>query len=122
MTIGEAINRVNEAKPNAYTDSQKVGWLAELDGIIKREVMDKYIGGNLIGYTPYTDNTDKSTDLLVEAPYDGLYPLYLGAMIDFYDEEYEKYDNSIALYHERYIEWLNDYNQRHKPIQRQFYI
>ena len=39
MTIIEAINRIDDAKPNQYTQSDKVRWLSALDGIVHDEIL-----------------------------------------------------------------------------------
>lgn len=46
MTIIEAIQKTDELKPNGYTQSQKIEWLAKLDGMIKRGIIDTHEGGD----------------------------------------------------------------------------
>ena len=44
---------------------------------------------------------DGDKPLLVEAPYDGLYDLYLMSKVDFYNREYDQYNNTAAMFEER---------------------
>ena len=44
---------------------------------------------------------DADRPLLVEHPYDDLYSLYVMAMIDFYNHEYDHYNNAVLMFTER---------------------
>ena len=46
MTIIEAINRIDELKPNNYTYLEKIGWLSKLDGAIKKNIIDTHEDGD----------------------------------------------------------------------------
>ena len=46
MTIIEAINRIDELKPNSYTYLEKIGWLSKLDGTIKKNIIDTHEDGD----------------------------------------------------------------------------
>ena len=87
MKISECIQMIDELRPNAYGDDQKVRWLSSLDGKIQALVL----------HTPademahYSFPEDSERELLAKHPHDGIYPLYLAAMIDFADGEYSKY-------------------------------
>ena len=50
---------------------------------------------------------DGDKPLLVEAPYDGLYDLYLMSKVDFYNREADNYNNSALAYNAR---WTNGGN------------
>lgn len=54
-------------------------------------------------------------ELLVPAPYDGLYDLYLWSKIDFVNREMENYNNSAAAYNAALDEWKKAYNRTHIP-------
>ena len=40
MTIIEAITYADEIKPNSYTQSDKIKWLSQVDGTVKKEIID----------------------------------------------------------------------------------
>ena len=59
---------------------------------------------------------DGDKPLLVEAPYDGLYDLYLMSKVDFYNREADNYNNSALAYNAALDEWRKQYHRRHLPI------
>lgn len=116
MTIIEAISRVDSVKPNVYPQEDKVQWLSNLDGTIKRDVIDKHEGGEKILFTPYTADTPLDTVLLVSAPYEDLYITWLESKIDYANAEYIRYNNSVTRFNDVYSSFANDYNRNHMPI------
>ena len=115
MTIIEAINRVDALKANGYEQSQKIGWLSDLDGIIKAEIIDTHEGGENVTFEGYNDNTPIDTVLLVPAPYDDVYRYYLEAQIDYANGEYGKYNNSMSMYNTVYAAYAKYYNRKYMP-------
>lgn len=118
MTIIEAITRVDTVKPNTYSQMDKVKWLSELDGIIKAEIIDTHEGGENAPFSGYTEYTDLDTKLLVPAPYDEVYIRYLEMQIDYANNEYGKYNNSMMMYNSAYTAFEKYYNRTHMPISR----
>jgi hypothetical protein len=117
MTIIEAINKIDILKPNNYTQLDKFGWLSELDGIIKCEIIDTHEGGEGIDFNGYNPNTALKTELLVPAPYDDIYVKWLEAKIDYANAEYGKYNNSVTAYNTAYSAFEKYYNRQHMPKQ-----
>lgn len=114
MTIIEAINRIDSLKPNTYVDCDKVKWLSQLDGLIKKEVIDTHEGAEDVIFTGY-DGTDVETVLLVPAPYDNVYISWLESRIDYANGETNRYQNSSIMYNTDYIQYVNYYNRTHMP-------
>lgn len=119
MTIDQVITKVDNQKPNAYTKTEKIDWLSELDGMIKAEVIDTHEGGDQIFFDAYCAN-DGSLELLAEAPYDSMYIHWLEAKIDYANAEYNKYNNSMAMFQTKYRGFCSWYNRRHMPIETKF--
>lgn len=117
MTIIEAINKIDVLKPNNYSHSEKVKWLSNLDGIIKKEIIDTHEGGSDIVFNGYDDDTPIEQELLVPAPYDDLYIKWLESQIDYNNAEYGKYNNSSMAYNNAYSAFERYYNRHNKPIQ-----
>ena len=117
MTIIEAINKVDTLKPNNYTHTEKIKWLSNLDGIIKKEIIDTHEGGEDVVFNGYDDSSDYSMQMLVPFPYDDLYIKWLEAQIDYNNAEYGKYNNSSIAYNNAYSTFEKYYNRHHKPIQ-----
>lgn len=115
MTLIEAINRLDSLKPNGYTQSEKVAWLSDLDGMIKNQVIDTHEGSDEVVFKEYTDDTPLDTELIVKSPYDDLYIHWMESKIDYANGEYVKYNNSITRYNDIYQAFANDYNRQHMP-------
>lgn len=116
MTIIEAINKVDALKPNAYTQSDKIGWLSLLDGMVMRDIIETHEGFEEVTFDGYTDESDLDTKLLVDAPYDDMYVIWLESKIDYYNAEYQKCNNAITRYNDLYQAFANDYNRHHMPL------
>ena len=115
MTIIEAINKIDSLKPNAYTQTDKIRWLSLLDGRVKEEVIDTHEGAENITFNGYNDE-ELETELLIPYPYDEVYTLWLEAHIDYANNEYGRYNNSIAMFNATYSEFERWYNRNHMPI------
>lgn len=94
MTMNQVIEYVDGVKPNAYGEDDKYRWINTLEGLIAREVH----GDNAPSYN-LPDDAD--VPLMVPSPYDELYSLYVMAMIDFHNREYNEYNNTILMFQER---------------------
>ena len=115
MKILEAINRIDSLKHNTYSQQDKVAWLSELDWDVKRNIIDCHEGDEEVTFTGYNDLTDLQTELLMPAPYDKAYLLYMEAQIDYYNGEYDKYNNALDQFHAVCDAFRNDYNRTHMP-------
>lgn len=115
MKIIEVINRVDELKQNTYTQEQKVAWLSQLDGRIKRTVIDTHEGGDSAPFLGYDPARDMERELLIPTPYDEIYCRWLEANIDQYNGEYDRYNASIILFNTAYEAFEYDYNRTHLP-------
>ena len=93
-TMNTVIEYVDRVKPNAYSNDDKYRWMNTLEGLVSREIHHKEA-------PEYDLPEDADTPLLVPAPYDDIYHLYVSAMIDFYNREYSDYNNTILMFQER---------------------
>lgn len=116
MTVIEAITRLNEMKPNGYGQEEKIGWLSELDGIIKSTVVDTHAGGEKVSFEGYDGSTPLDTVLIVSSPYDSLYLDWMSAKIDFANGEFARYNNSMTRYNDTFLSFTREYNRTHMPI------
>lgn len=120
MTLIEAINTINNLKPNTYGHTDKVKWLSVLDGIIKAEIIDTHEGAEEVTFDGYDEDADLSTVLLVPAPYDSIYLRWLEAQIDYANGEYDRYNNAVQAYNDAYSAFRNYYNRTHMPKGKKF--
>lgn len=107
MTPNKVIERVDKVRPNPYDEETKLGWISELDGMVKRLVFQE---GEA---EPYSFPADMDKELLIEFPYDGLYAEYIEAKIDFYNREYGNYNNSAMMFESRLSEYKKAYIREH---------
>ena len=115
MTILDAIHQIDTLKPNTYSQEQKIRWLSTLDGVVKKEIIDTHEGGEGISFEPYTLAT-AGNDLLIPAPYDDVYLRWLEVQIDYANNEYAKYQNSMTMYNAAYVAFERYYNRTHMPL------
>lgn len=95
MIAQDAINRVDRIKPNAFTDEDKLLWLDSLEGMIQAEIYLRCPEAIVRIESP-------EDGLSAPFPYDALYDLYLQAMIDFHNGEYDKYGTTYAMFNSKW--------------------
>lgn len=115
MTIQEAIDQVNDLKPNYYSSEHKVRWLSRLDTQIRKEIIDTHEDAPEEDFAGYDSQTNTNTELLVPEPYDEVYIHWLSAQIDMNNAEYEKFNNDNALFAAAYNAYASAYNREHMP-------
>ncbi len=113
--IEQILEQVDESKPNDISEKQKLRWIAELDGKIALDVMlmapqeaqqFHYHYPEGMGYEP-----------LVSFPHDGIYAAWLAAKIDFANGEFERYENSMAMYNAEYSNFVSWFLNNYDPVQ-----
>ena len=109
MTPNKCIEHVDSVKPNAYGEEDKFRWMNDLDGMVTRLVYQED------NWTPlvYPDDADK--ELLIPAPYEDAYILYVEAQIDYHNREWNNYNNSVAMFYARFDEFKKNYIREHMP-------
>lgn len=108
MTPNKAIEIVDKLKPNSYSEEDKLRWINELDTMVQRLVVQS---DEIKGYS-YPEDMDK--ELLIPAPFDDCYTLFLEAKIDYYNREYGNYNNTAAMFEAQFSEYKKDYIRKHQ--------
>ncbi len=93
MIVSETIEKVKERKPNAYEDHTLLEWLNEIEARVQRDLLDTAPEGIF----SYSIERDMERELLLPKPYDVVYLHYIIAMIEFNQQEYEAYNNTVEL-------------------------
>ena len=109
MTPNKAIERVNSVSVDAYSDENKLQWINELEGMICRLVHQKD------EFEPYKLPEDMDKELLVSAPFDGIYELYIMSKIDFHNQDWKKYNNSAVAFHSLFDDYKRTYIRENMP-------
>lgn len=112
VTINKVIEKTANIHPDAFDDAVKASWISELDGKIMRETMQ---GEKTISYE-FPNQADE--ELLVKAPYDNIYELYIIAMSDFYSGDFASYTASSAMFERAYEEFRKSYIRHNMPVQQ----
>ena len=113
MTVSQAIARTDRLKPNSYAYPDKLQWLSQLDGRVRKEIIDTHEGGNDTAFVPYSERERGDRELLIPAPYDESYIHYLSAQIDYFNGEYERFNNANSMFESTFSAFRNAYNREH---------
>lgn len=97
-TLKQIIDLVDGLKPNAFSNDQKTQWVNECEGKVQTEVF--LLRPEDIVNLTYDEC--KNHELLAEPPHDDIYVYYLEAMIDFHNGEYDRYQNSMEMFNEKW--------------------
>ena len=105
MTLGQVISMVDSIEANAYPTEVKTAWLNEVEGIVQTDVLLLRVEDVI----QYDYDADRDRTLLVRPPHDKIYRLYLQAMIQFANAEYDRYNNTMQMYNSaigEYCRWM----------------
>ena len=114
MTILEAINWIDEHKPNTYSQEDKIKWLNDLDHNVYNTIC-QYESEYEPYWQRYTPQTDPNQEMLIGDPYDSIYVHWLESRIDYYNGEYAKFNNTNAVFQADLREWEKYWNRNHLP-------
>lgn len=108
-TINKTIEMVDSVVPNTYDDESKFQWMMELDGLVAREVMQ------MEEPPGYSYPEDMDTELLIPRPYDRVYALYMEAMIDLQNRDYDGYNNTIQVFDALFSKYKKAHIRENRP-------
>lgn len=119
MTARQAICAAEAMNPDQFSDAEKLGWLSDLDGQIRVDILEGLEGCPEGDFTPYGEQDADTRQLLVPAPYAGeLYPAYLIMRGAFYNNESTRYDNAMAVYNNALASFQGWWTRTHRPARR----
>lgn len=116
MKLREAMERVDEIRPNMTAPELKIAALSELDGLVWREIIHRHeFDGEEPEMPAYDGNTDPDTVLLVPFPYDNIYTYWLMAKIDEQTLELDKYNNDRIMFNAAWESFSDWWTRSHMP-------
>lgn len=115
MTPNKVIELVDSKKPNAYSEEDKISWMSEVDGMVRRLIH------KADAQEPYKYPEDGDRELLIPAPFDGAYVFFVEAMIDYHNKEMQNYNNSVSMFSQRFDEYRKAYIRENMPKSAGFY-
>lgn len=114
MTISEALEKGKILRDTDIPDEELVRMLSDHDGIAWEEVIRRYEGPHPERPAYGADTDLEETELLIPAPWDGLYPHYLAMQIDLAHHDADRYNNEAAAYAALRQAWAGHYNRTHR--------
>ena len=107
MTVKEAVKRADALRMNTVSDEQKAEWVLDLDGQL----------AEMFGVSvPKNEWPEKDAVLLMPAPHEEIYQLYLICKIDYYNQEMSLYANDLVFYNAALAEAKAWYRRHHRPV------
>jgi hypothetical protein len=82
MTTRSLIDKVQEEKPNTFSDAKLLSFINEIEYETAEQLA--------VDFEPYTEASGE-VDLLVPEPYSRLYVSYVKSQVDYANEEYASY-------------------------------
>lgn len=116
MTIQQALDHIDECKPNMFSYAQKLFWLNEADMQVYTEIISQHEGlPEGYTFTGYNLETDPDTVLLVPDVYADLYQHALARKMDWANGETDKYNTNTILFNTRFQELGDYWTRTHMP-------
>lgn len=108
MTVEEVIRRTDEIRPdNAFSEEQKLNWVAELEGRLLTEVLllePERAEKEKIVFS----EEGMERELTAPWPHDTVYVLWLMARMDEANGEYDRYQNAMQVFNgawDGFVRW-----------------
>lgn len=119
MTPQEAICAAEAMNPDQFSCCEKLGWLSDLDGQIRIDILEGLDGCPEGEFKPYSQEDAEERQLLAPAPYAGeLYPAYIMMRGAFYNNESTRYENAMGVYNNALASFQAWWTRIHRPVQR----
>lgn len=119
MKVGELIAYVSAVKGREFPPEVYDVWLNEVEGLVQTKV---HLIPDEAVVRLVRDAEDPTafdeTVLSAPFPYDKLYAPYIEAKVDFANGEYDRYENSMAMFEQFMTEYAAHYAQVYRPADR----
>ena len=106
LTVGQVLLQVDALLPNQYTTAEKLRWLAQAEGFVRREIWGE--NGDLPALTA-------KTALCVPAPYDEMYRYYVESQIHYANAEMTRYNNASTAWNNAFLTYRDYIARTRKP-------
>lgn len=110
-TLQSVLEMIDSIKPNAFSDEAKTAWINEVEGLVQTEVFLLAVED----VVQYRWPEDSGATLLAKPPHDKIYWVYLSAMVDFANGEYDKYANTMQMFNQFFGEYMRWYARTYNP-------
>ena len=118
MTIQEALDQLDEMKPNMMSRKLKVKYLTEIEQLIYDEIVLKHEQAEEPEGKPvYTEDSDAGTVLIIPDPYSSVYLYWLMTKVDIQNQEDARYNIDRQHFENAYDTMSDWYTREHMPKQ-----
>ena len=118
MTIQEALDQLDEMKPNMMSRRLKVKYLTEIEQLIHGEIVMNHEHAEEEEEKPvYTEDSDPGTVLIIPDPYSSVYLYWLMTKVDIQNQEDARYNIDRQHFENAYDTMSDWYTREHMPKQ-----
>ena len=110
-TLQGVLELIDDIKPNAFSDEVKTAWVNEVEKLVQTEVFLLAVED----VVQYQWPADSGATLLAKPPHDKIYWVYLSAMVDFGNGEYDKYQNTMQMFNQFFSEFMRWFALTYRP-------
>lgn len=119
MTLQEALDQVDELKPNMMSRKLKIKYLTEIEQLIHSEILMNHEHREEDSIMPvYTEQTEPGTLLIVPDPYSMVYIYWLMTKIDIQNQEDARYNIDRAHFENAYDAMSDWWTRNYMPVQK----
>lgn len=111
-TVAEIINEIDYFKSNSFDHKDKVTWIQAIEERIQKEIIDTHENPEEIQVGVLKDDSY----LVAQGMHTDIYKHYVAAQIDKYNEEFDRYNNDMALFNGAYQSFELLWHNTHMPI------
>lgn len=115
MKLEAMITDVMNKKPSQFDWADFVRWTSNLEKKIHTDIFLTHEDPPTEEFTRYYED-DNEEELLLPDEYCDVYKYYLYAMIDFENQESDRYAASSTLFNQSYQEFVQHWNRTHRII------
>ena len=116
MKVREILVMVDQLRPNAYTDKEKIAMLNTIEGRVYTDIMSKADDGLNWTFIPFEEGQEER-ELVVPVPFTELYIFFLMSRIDFLNGDSGRYNDTMVLLQNAWDEYAAYYRENNKPKQ-----
>lgn len=115
MNVRELLAHIDQIRPNAYTDKEKIDMLNTIEGRVYTDIFQKAEGfeGEFV---PFKEGQEER-ELAVPVPFTDLYTFFLMSRIDFLNGDSGRYNDTMVLLQNAWDEYAAYYRENNKPKQ-----
>jgi hypothetical protein len=115
MKLREILTTIDQIRPNAYTDAEKIAMLNTIEGRVYTDIFQKaeeFEGA----FIPFEEGQEER-ELAVPVPFTELYIFFLMSRIDFLNGDSGRYNDTMVLLQNAWDEYAAYYRENNKPKQ-----